>query len=434
MSRGAAIPRRKSTHVDDPAAVGRRLRDARERAGLSQRQLAFPGCSPAYISRIEAGDRIPSLQLLREMGNRLGVSEDYLATGRERDEGAAVLVEAEIALRLDERETAAERYTHALEAATTRDERARALEGLGLLAYREGKPREAITRLDEAQSLQDGDLLDHPSAAETLGRAYADLDALDPATDIFRRCYEAAEAREDPVETVRFAVLLANACIDTDNFAEAEALLEKSLALAPDAKDPIFRARLYWSQSRLHTMQKDSSRAARYARKALNLLELTEHTYYAAQAHQLLAHIELDRERPEEALELLQKGLSLLGQSGNELDRALFRLEEARALMQLGRPEEAASVAMEATGILSDAHPEDAGRGYALIGDVYAELGDAEKALELYELAAEKLATAPSRYLVEVYDKLARVLENEGRKDEALSVLKKAVAVRTTAS
>jgi transcriptional regulator with XRE-family HTH domain len=46
--------------------------------------LSFPGCSPAYISRIEAGDRIPSLQLLREMGQRLGVSEDYLATGKER--------------------------------------------------------------------------------------------------------------------------------------------------------------------------------------------------------------------------------------------------------------------------------------------------------------------------------------------------------------
>ena len=62
------MPRQKSTHVDNPAAVGERLKAARERAGLSQRQLSFPGCSPAYISRIESGDRIPSLQLLRELG------------------------------------------------------------------------------------------------------------------------------------------------------------------------------------------------------------------------------------------------------------------------------------------------------------------------------------------------------------------------------
>src|SRR5947207_11778686 len=115
------MPRQKSTHVDSPAAVGERLKVARERAGLSQRQLSFPGCSPAYISRIEAGDRIPSLQLLREMGKRLGVSEDYLATGHERDEESTSLVEAEIALRLDERELAGQLYNEALERATARD-------------------------------------------------------------------------------------------------------------------------------------------------------------------------------------------------------------------------------------------------------------------------------------------------------------------------
>ena len=75
------MPRQKSQHVDNPKAVGDRLKAAREAAGLSQRQLAFSGCSPAYISRIEAGDRIPSLQLLRELGKRLGVTEDWLATG-----------------------------------------------------------------------------------------------------------------------------------------------------------------------------------------------------------------------------------------------------------------------------------------------------------------------------------------------------------------
>src|ERR671922_1716178 len=98
------MPRQKSTHVDDPRAVGRRLRDAREKAGLSQRQLAFPGCSPAYISRIESGDRIPSLQLLRELGRRLGVSEDWLATGAENGSGeqGGMLLEAELALRLDD--------------------------------------------------------------------------------------------------------------------------------------------------------------------------------------------------------------------------------------------------------------------------------------------------------------------------------------------
>jgi tetratricopeptide (TPR) repeat protein len=425
------MPRRKSTHVDDPVEVGRRLKEARASAGLSQRQLSFPGCSPAYISRIEAGDRIPSLQLLREMGRRLGVSEDYLATGAERHDENAVLVEAEISLRLDDHPLAAKLYAEALERATTDDERALAMVGLGQLAFREGRPREAIAHLEEARSVSRAGLADQPGWADTLGRAYASIDQLDAAIGIFQRSLAAAEERNDPVEAVRFAVLLANAYIDKTEFDAAERLLERILTLAPDSKDPIFRARLYWSQSRLHAAREDHRRAARYARKALNLLELTEHTYYTAQAHQLLAHIELDRRQPEEAIELLEKGLQLLSDGGTPIDIALFKLEEARALIQLERHEEAGSLAMEASGLLADASPQDAGRGYALVAEVFSELGDQRKALELYELATEILSAHPSRYLVEVYEKLAHVLEAEGQTDEALNVLKKAVSVQT---
>ena len=77
-SKRARIP-----HVDDPLAAGRRLVHAREEKGLSQRDLAFPGCSAAYISRIERGERVPSLQVLRELARRCGVSEAYLAWGNE---------------------------------------------------------------------------------------------------------------------------------------------------------------------------------------------------------------------------------------------------------------------------------------------------------------------------------------------------------------
>lgn len=89
------------SHVDDPAAVGRRLKEARLAAGLSQRQLSFPGCSAAYVSRLEAGDRVPSLQLLRKLAEKLGADEQYLATGVERVEQVAPEdVEAEVERRL----------------------------------------------------------------------------------------------------------------------------------------------------------------------------------------------------------------------------------------------------------------------------------------------------------------------------------------------
>jgi transcriptional regulator with XRE-family HTH domain len=75
--------RPRTPHYDDPLAVGVRLRMAREAAGMSQRELAFPGCSAAYISRIERGERIPSLQVMRELAGRIGIGEAELAYGRD---------------------------------------------------------------------------------------------------------------------------------------------------------------------------------------------------------------------------------------------------------------------------------------------------------------------------------------------------------------
>lgn len=73
------MPRGLSSHVDSPRKVGKRLREARIQAGLSQRQLSFPGCTAAYISRIEAGERTPSLQMINELADRLHVHPVWLA-------------------------------------------------------------------------------------------------------------------------------------------------------------------------------------------------------------------------------------------------------------------------------------------------------------------------------------------------------------------
>jgi tetratricopeptide (TPR) repeat protein len=421
------MPRQKSTHVDSPAAVGQRLKDARERAGLSQRQLSFSGCSPAYISRIESGDRIPSLQLLRELGKRLGVSEDYLATGAvDRGVRGAELAQAEVALRLDELDAAEELFEQILGSAMTDAEKAEAHAGLGQLASRRGNPREAIRFLERARGMTDRMM--RAAVAEALGRAYAMVGELESAIGVFQAALDEADAREDDIETMRFAVLLASALIDSGSLGRAEELLGRALALGDKSQDPLVRARLYWSQSRLHAERNDQDTAADYARRALEILLLTEDTYRTARGHQLLAHIELDRGNADEALILLERGWPLLERSGNKLERAQYRLEEARALAMLERSEEAAALAMQVSGLISDAAPEDAARSYTVLGNVYEELGESSRAREVYELAAELLEPRnPNRFLIEVYSKLADLAEAEGRKEEAYDYMKKAV-------
>ena len=93
------MARPRLTKIDNPGALGERLARLRHERGLSLRKLAFPGCSGAYISAIEKGRRVPSLQVLHELAKRLSVSAEYLATG-ERAPLESRLAEAEMALQL----------------------------------------------------------------------------------------------------------------------------------------------------------------------------------------------------------------------------------------------------------------------------------------------------------------------------------------------
>jgi tetratricopeptide (TPR) repeat protein len=410
-----SVPRQKSDHVDSAEAFALRLREARERAGLSQRALAREICTPAYVSRLEKGERIPSLQLLRRLAERLGADADELASGTRA--APDPLLDAELALRLGEDEDAERAFRAALDRGD-RAGRVRALRGLGELAFDRGEHRQAIELLEKVG--------DPVMVAEPLGRAYALAGDLEPAIVVFERALQDAREREDAMLELRFAVLLANAMIDANRFGPAAKLLADAIALAAGSHDPIVLARLWWSQSRLHEKQNDPDTAARYAQQALAALQLTEHTTYTARAHQLLAHIELNRGRATEALELLESGYPLIESSGNRYDQGLFRLEQARAYAQLGAKEEAAAFAMEAAGLFGDSGRSDAGRAYAFVADVFADLGDRPRALELYELADE-MRPVDDRVRRDIAARRAELLEQEGRKDEALDVLKRAM-------
>lgn len=68
---------------------GARLRRLRGLKGMSQRDVAdkCERVSYAYISRIEAGARTPSVRAIREMAAALGVPAFYLEHGLELPEG-----------------------------------------------------------------------------------------------------------------------------------------------------------------------------------------------------------------------------------------------------------------------------------------------------------------------------------------------------------
>jgi transcriptional regulator with XRE-family HTH domain len=331
------MPRSLTTHIDSPKEVGLRLKSARERAGLSQRQLSFPGCTAAYISRLEAGARVPSLQMINQLALRLDVSGQWLATGVEAAEAdPAELLDAEVALRLGETDEAERLYREHLEPGDPA--RPAALSGLGQIAFKAERWDEAIELLRSAFELRGRRALADPGTVDTLGRAYAMNGSRELAIALFDNAVEEAREAGGQVEEVRFSVLLANALIDAGEYSRAERVLAGVISIVEEGADPVAAARILWSQSRLHSMRHEPRLASRYARRALLILEKTENDAYVGMAYHLLAYAEIEAGNGEEALELLARGRALFGSELGRADDARFSLDEARALMSARGP------------------------------------------------------------------------------------------------
>jgi len=65
-------------------SIGKRIRKRRQELKLTQEDLARAlGLTPQHISGIEQDKRSPSLSSLAKLAEELGVTVDYLVTGKE---------------------------------------------------------------------------------------------------------------------------------------------------------------------------------------------------------------------------------------------------------------------------------------------------------------------------------------------------------------
>jgi tetratricopeptide (TPR) repeat protein len=74
------------------------------------------------------------------------------------------------------------------------------------------------------------------------------------------------------------------------------------------------------------------------------------------------------------------------------------------------------------------------GRAYLLLGEVFEAIAEASRAKELYELSIELLEQqGASKHLVRAYRRLADLLKAEGRRDDALDLLERALKIQESA-
>lgn len=416
--------------------IGQRLRRLRHERGLSQRELSSPGVSYAYISRIEAGARRPSVKALRMLARKLGVSADYLETGseiRDTDERELRIADAELELRLTDDPAEAEKKLERLreEAVSAGDAVAasRADIALGLAAAAGGRNADAIDQLEAGLTLSPVSPSGRPDVFATLGRAYAATSRPDKAVELFEQSLAQVEedAPEDLAAQVRFTTYLSYALTDMGDLDRAQSVLDAALEKAEAMTDAYSRVRLYWGLARLNDLQGRPATALDYVRRAIALLAVTDDTLHLARAHLLCGDILMQQGRADDAGKHFDTAEQLFGTTPEPIDIANLYTDQARRAAQLGDGDESVRRARAALDAAGDEYPHEKGNALWALAEGLALTGDVDGAHESFRQATTLLEEQGHRRdYIEAYRAWGKFLRRAGREDEALEVLERA--------
>lgn len=427
--------RRRVVVVDNrPLAqsIGQRIRAARERAGLTQRELAAGRYTGAYISALEKGIAKPSMAALSFLAERLAVPvREFLGD----ETPTRTRLEAEIRLASGDCEQALTIYRGLMARPADRRVRAELLRGTAEALYRLDQPTEAIGAAAEAVSLfrelrRDADaaaagywLACAQQAAENFAEARSLLQA------ILGRLQDGLTMSPD--FTVRVLVGLADAEMQDGDRARALAHLEEARSRAEGLNDRR-RAEDLFSTSKNLEQGGDVEGSLRVGVQALAL-------FRAAQADREL--VELDS-----SLAITMLGLGELDRARTQIaqarrtaerlgDRAvLAHISDAEAQISLaeGDHEEAATHAQAAVDLAESASDERVLAAALLTRARSQRAGSRDDlASESYAAAAEVMRRGgPRRPLREALSEWAELLSRGGDHRRANELYREALSAR----
>jgi transcriptional regulator with XRE-family HTH domain len=416
--------------LDLARQVGARLKAARTRAGLTQRELAEPRYTKAYISALENGLIKPSMAALRFLARRLGtVPGEFLAD----EDTHWRRIEAELRLASGDWQAAADRFQSTLDEDPAGVERGMCLLGLAEATYRLGRPVDAITAATEAQSLLATGHRDVEARRATYWLAAGHYGAGDAARA--RGLMEELLARQAGVDTdpdlrVRTLVALAAVVTHGGDPTTAIGLLEEAKALGVDLDDRR-RATLLHSLAYAYRLAGDLEVAIRTGIESLGLFRAIEARAETAGIEGELAMIYLGLGNLAQA-----EHHASIARTGMEASGDTFRLphvSDTDAQIALGRndPDRALTLAARA---VDEAHRVGNSRAElsALITGARAsrQRGDAVTATSLLETAVTLAEKGPTTQLREVLTEWSELAAEAGDHARAYELSRRALALR----
>jgi tetratricopeptide (TPR) repeat protein len=265
----------------DPAVLGRRIRNARLVAGLTQAEVGYPNASAAYICRIEAGQRRPGVALLAHVAERTGTSIEALLLGIERDR----LDELRLALSRADLLLASGRITAASAMASRVSDEIASVQ-VPELASSAQRIR-ALAMLEAGRAAAAAELIEelieeNPMSARIL-QLHTSLVRCHLLEGDFERAVEVGERAMTLVdqfglqglpEALELVIAIADVHVKLGREDEARKLCQQGLEAAADLVDGSQLGTAYWHASTTESRRGATALARRHAERAIGLLEL----------------------------------------------------------------------------------------------------------------------------------------------------------------
>ncbi|KQX50674.1 MULTISPECIES: helix-turn-helix transcriptional regulator [unclassified Streptomyces] len=427
--------------MDDPATIGHRVQRLRTQRGLTQRQLAEPSYTPAYVSTLESGKVRPSETALRFLAERLGTSYEELATGRPAHlatELRLALSDAHQQLATGTADEAAVRYRRLLTDAEHLGlvpEQTEALLGLGDCALETGELVDAGHHFQAAERLLAEEPL--PRRARAIrGRAVAHL----LAGELRYACYLlestidelGASGLADPEALVILYAAVIGPYIDMGAHARAAHAAELALALAPQVDDPALVAGMHRQVARTFLAEGRTADADASLAKAQAIYQQLSLCTDLAHCHWMRGYVQAQKGELASAEKELRAARDMLNAKRAALFAAQVEVELADVLRRLGRHDEASGL-LSAFLELGDRHGAvHAGGAHRLLGLIAEERGDSETAEEHYVMALGLLErSGASGDLADLCRLLGDLLRRGGRTEAALDAYRTGLGHRS---
>jgi tetratricopeptide (TPR) repeat protein len=389
--------------------------------------------SYAYISRIESGQRIPSVRAIRVLARRLGVTPEYLESGVDIAPGEALelrLTDAELRLRLGDHSMEAR---HALQAVLKEAQRTaqseievRAQIALGLASLAAGNQREAAQYLAVAVASPLVSPLTQTNVYVSLSKALRFLGRAEEAVAMLEEALDdpGCQMPEGVGVRLRLATYLSYALTDLGEFERARSVLEE---LDADAGlDAHAQVTMHWSLARLAYMEGQQRAALNEIRRAIILLDHTEDSLELARAHLFAAEVHLWAYNIPEAERHLELAARLETLAADARDLGALHSGQALALARRGDFDGARPLIRRAHEALADAPAE---QGLLWLAQALVEAGcdELDTATHSFERAVDALtASSMHREAAAVCREWSELLLAAGKSEEAASASRRA--------